>query len=132
MRKRIDPSHPVQSFIYQKNTRTGFYKDMDCKCNSDLCAFTLLNYSFMNKCFYVLEHFKIIITRGFSCQIYNKKLAGRADSYHLIGLAWDIVPVNKSDFNKLEAMCRELFPFVYIIKDKDGNRVAIHCDCRPI
>lgn len=123
------PIHKAKNLIvYQKGYRSDFYSDMDCNCDRAACWYTLLDHNFVAKCFHIISMFKIKINRGFSCQMHNNSIPGaKSDSYHTIGSAWDIEPVNVEDFDELEKECRKAFPFVMRI---GKSKKALHCDWR--
>ena len=99
--------------------------EVDCKCTSNLCHFTILN----EKTVWSFEALRkdvdepLRITSGYRCQKHNFAVGGREDSYHTTGDALDIVCPDSMCIEKFGDKARKFFDFVLVYPDKK----VIHC-----
>ena len=118
--------------IFKKNSGENIsdnlhQDEIDCKCKSVYCHFTLFKQSTIDAFEGVRYEFgsAVICVSGYRCQYHNKKplVGGVATSNHTLGDAMDLVPLN-GDLDKLEIIARKHFKLVIRYK------TFIHCDGR--
>lgn len=71
----------------------------------------------------------IIVTSGFRCKKVNEIVGGAPNSQHLKGMAADIRPKNRQDFNKLFLLANSMCDFDQLLFEynkSDGSVRTIH------
>ena len=73
------------------------YNEFKCKCNNKRCRYTVISNKFLEK----YSHFRedldlpVLVTSGFRCQVHNEKVGGVENSFHTMGFAIDVKPMEK-------------------------------------
>jgi hypothetical protein len=121
-----------QVLIFKKGAGEKFsvnltQDEIDCKCKSNLCHYTLFRQSTIDAFEGTRYEFgsAIICVSGYRCQYHNKKplVGGVYTSNHTMGDAMDLVPLN-GDLDGLEIIARKHFKLVLRYK------TFLHCDGR--
>ena len=91
-----------------------FHREFACNCQFEDCARTLYDPRVVNAFLIVRRNFyrPIIVTSAFRCQRHNLISGGLATSYHLIGIAMDLMPEDPRDLDELEKLARVYFDVV--------------------
>jgi len=88
------------------------HDEFKCKCNSNKCRYTSVSKFLLDR----FQNFRkdlnlpVAITSGFRCQSHNEKVGGVDNSYHTIGCAIDIKPIEKQKGKYLERYFNENHP----------------------
>jgi hypothetical protein len=94
--------------------------EVACNCQYQDCNRVLIS-SRTEKSFYLVrEHYgaPIIINSGYRCQRHNADVGGVVNSYHMIGTALDIRPLNSDDYNSVLNLAEKFFDVVIPYKSK--------------
>lgn len=89
-------------------------REFECKCKYDECTRTLVLESVLKSFSLLRSVFRLalIVNSGFRCQRHNKKEGGLPNSFHTIGSALDLRPVDLADLDRLEELARLFFDVV--------------------
>ena len=70
------------------------YEELECKCKSDRCHYTLLHPRLAEKIAIIRKASgsHLIITSAFRCQSHNQIVGGERESFHTKGMAVDLYP----------------------------------------
>ena len=104
-------------------------KELDCKCSSNLCHYTLFNKDLSIKFLGVRMAMgrPLFINSAFRCQSHNTHVGGVDESSHTTGNALDISTFSFSDIEKAQLieLCKNQFDFVKVYP------TFVHCQVNP-
>jgi uncharacterized protein YcbK (DUF882 family) len=118
--------------LYPKNkggkVAAGLWaSEMDCNCSYDDCTFTLLSPKLKKQWTRFRSNFSagLHITSGFRCQRHNKDVGGHPESYHMKGMALDIVVPKHLTCQIFANTARQYFETVIEYPDKNFIHVNV-------
>jgi uncharacterized protein YcbK (DUF882 family) len=109
----------VPIFVRQKGVdkyvcRNLNLKELQCKCKSDLCTFTLYSPSLVESFSGLRGAFgsHINVNSGFRCQSHNEAVGGKKNSQHTKGMAIDLSVVDNKRLDILHSLAEHYFDVV--------------------
>lgn len=109
----------VKDSFEKINTFLGT-NEVACNCQYKDCNRTLISSRTANSFYLVREHYgaPIVINSGYRCQRHNADVGGVVNSYHMIGAALDIRPLESDDYNLVLYLAEKFFDVVIPYKSK--------------
>ena len=105
------------------------HDEIKCKCNSDICTFTIIDCRLINTWAKLRKEWgqSIRINSCYRCQVHNKAVGGVKNSFHTYSTAIDLaLPMNYLDVSSFIRLCEKHFAFVKVYNS------FVHLDLRSI
>lgn len=105
------------------------HDEIKCKCNSDICTYTLIDIRLINTWSKLRKEWgqPIQINSCYRCQVHNENVGGVKGSYHTYGTAIDLaLPLDHRDVSSFIRLCEKHFAFVKLYRN------FVHTDIRSV